>query len=194
MRGIIERLFGWDHVREEKNFAQVFKLDEVRMISADAHDVGWIQEQADSTTINLGSFYIMPAMQRHGIGTQVLEILRAQARTESKAITLSVVRINPAHHFYEKHRFRISHAVLHESRSTIVLHARVPRRLLPGAPGRSRHRRVRTDSLLRVRQSLMLVVDHHWGTDSGAIRNDKSACTSNSALTMPSRILVRDDG
>ncbi|HVH88787.1 MAG TPA: GNAT family N-acetyltransferase [Terriglobales bacterium] len=114
MRWIIERLFGWDQVREEKNFAQFFKLDEVRIISADAHDVGWIQEQVDSTTINLGSFYITPAMQRRGIGTQVLQVLLAQARNESKAITLSVVRINPARHFYEKHGFRITHADEHK--------------------------------------------------------------------------------
>jgi len=109
MRWIIERLFGWDQAREEKNFAQFFKLDEVRIITADAHDVGWIQEQVDGTTINLGSFYITPAMQRCGIGRQVLQVLLAQARSQSKAITLSVVRINPALHFYQKHGFRITH-------------------------------------------------------------------------------------
>jgi hypothetical protein len=43
MRGIIERLFGWDHTLEEKNFAQFFKLDEVRIITAAGQDVGWIQ-------------------------------------------------------------------------------------------------------------------------------------------------------
>ena len=44
MRWIVERLFGWDEVREDKNFAQFFKLDEVRIITADDQDVGWIQE------------------------------------------------------------------------------------------------------------------------------------------------------
>ena|SRR5437868_12191253 len=109
MRWIIDRLFGWDQAREEKNFAQFFKLDEVRIITADARDVGWIQEQVDGTTINLGSFYITPAMQRYGIGTQVLQALLAQAKSQSKAITLSVVKINPALQFYEKHGFRITH-------------------------------------------------------------------------------------
>jgi len=69
MRWIIDRLFGWDQARGEKNFAQFFKLDEVRIITANAHDVGWIQEQVDGTTINLGSFHIAPPMQRCGIGT-----------------------------------------------------------------------------------------------------------------------------
>jgi GNAT superfamily N-acetyltransferase len=109
MRWIIVRLFGWDEVRECKNFAQFFKLDEVRIISADGQDVGRIQEQIEDTTINLGSFYPTPGMQRQGVGTQVLQILLAHARNRVKAITLAVVKINPAVHFYKKHGFRITH-------------------------------------------------------------------------------------
>ena len=114
MRWIIERLFGWDPAREGKNFAQFFRLDEVRIITADEQDVGWIQEQVDDTTINLGSFYVMPMMQRRGIGTQVLQMLLARARNQSKAITLAVVKINPALRFYEKHGFRITHEDQHK--------------------------------------------------------------------------------
>lgn len=109
MRWIIERLFGWDERREESNFAQFFKLDEVRIITADGQDVGWIQEQIEDTTINLGSFYVTPAMQRLGIGTHVLQMLLADARNRGSAITLGVVKINPAVHFYQKHGFRITH-------------------------------------------------------------------------------------
>ena len=114
MRWIIERLFGWEPAREDKNFAQFFRLDEVRIITADEPDVGWIQEQVDDTTINLGSFYVMPMMQRRGIGTQVLQMLLARARNQSKAITLAVVKINPALRFYEKHGFRITHEDQHK--------------------------------------------------------------------------------
>ena len=114
MRWIIERLFGWEPAREDKNFAQFFRLDEVRIITADEQDVGWIQEQVDDTTINLGSFYVMPMMQRRGIGTQVLQMLLARARNQSKAITLAVVKINPALRFYEKHGFRITHEDQHK--------------------------------------------------------------------------------
>ena len=92
-----------------ENFARFFKLGEVRIITADGRNVGWIQEKVDSTSINLGSFYVTPVMQRRGIGTQALEILLAHARNRTKAITLAVVKINPAVHFYEKHGFRITH-------------------------------------------------------------------------------------
>ncbi len=114
MRGMIERLFGWDQTQEERNFAGFFKVEEVRIIIADGHDVGWIQEQVEDRTINLGSFYVMPAMQGRGIGTKVLEILLTHAADQSKAMTLAVVKINPARHFYEKRGFRVTHEDRHK--------------------------------------------------------------------------------
>ena len=114
MRGMIERLFGWDQAREERNFGEFFKLDEVRIITADEKDVGWIQEQLDGDTINLGSFYILPAMQRQGIGTRILDLLLTRAAGQAKAITLAVVKINPARFFYEKHGFRVTHEDQHK--------------------------------------------------------------------------------
>jgi ribosomal protein S18 acetylase RimI-like enzyme len=41
-------------------------------------------------------------------------MLLARARNESKAITLAVVKINPALHFYEEHGFRITHEDQHK--------------------------------------------------------------------------------
>jgi GNAT superfamily N-acetyltransferase len=114
MRWIIERLVEWDEEREVKNFAQFFKLDEVKIITADGEDVGWIQEQIEDTTINLGSFYVTPVMQRQGVGTQVLQILLGHASKQAKAITLGVVKINPAVRFYEKHGFQITHEDEHK--------------------------------------------------------------------------------
>ena len=109
MRELIERLFGWDKSREEKNFARFFKLDEVRIITVDGQDVGWIQEQIFDRGINLGSFYVVPSMQGRGIGTEVLRMLLERAASESKAITLAVMKINPSRHFYEKRGFRATH-------------------------------------------------------------------------------------
>jgi GNAT superfamily N-acetyltransferase len=114
MRGIIERLFGWDQTREERNFAGFFKVEEVRIIIADGQDVGWIQVQVEDRMINLGSFYVMPAMQGRGIGTKVLDILLKRAADQSKAMTLAVVKINPARYFYEKRGFRITHEDQHK--------------------------------------------------------------------------------
>jgi len=114
MREIIERLFGWEQSQQEKKFARFFKLDEVRIITADGRDVGWIQEQISEKSINLGSFYVAPTMQGQGIGTKVLRMLLERAASESKIMTLAVVKINSARHFYEKHGFRITHEDEHK--------------------------------------------------------------------------------
>ena len=109
MRGIIERLFGWDEEREDAKFAEQFKLEEVRIITADSRDVGWIQTQSAEGAINLGQFYVIPTWQRRDIGTEVLTRLIAEAKDQGRAITLSVVKINPARRLYEAHGFRITH-------------------------------------------------------------------------------------
>lgn len=103
MRWIVERLFGWDQAREEQNFTR-FKI-----ITADGRDVGWIQEQDRGAEIFVGSLYVMPAVRRRGIGSQILQTILARARSQSKAVTLAVVKINPALRFYERHGFRITH-------------------------------------------------------------------------------------
>ena len=114
MHDIIARLLGWDQNREEINFARFFKLDEVRIITVDGQDVGWIQEQISEGSINLGSFYVAPKMQGRGIGTQVLRMLLERAAKESKVMTLAVVKINRARQFYEKRGFRITHEDEHK--------------------------------------------------------------------------------
>jgi len=114
MRGIIEALFGWDQSREEKNFARFFRLEEVRIITADGQDVGWIQEQVSEGSIHLGSFYVAPTMQGRGIGTQVLGMLLGRAASESKTVTLAVVKSHPARRFYERHGFQTTHEDEHK--------------------------------------------------------------------------------
>jgi len=56
----------------------------------------------------------MPMMQGRGVGTKVLDTLLRSAADQSKAMTLAVVKINPARHFYEKRGFRITHEDQHK--------------------------------------------------------------------------------
>ena len=109
MRWMIERLFGWDQAHQEKSFAGFFKLEEVRIITAAGTDAGWMQVRTDDAALYLASLYVMPSMQGRGIGTQVLLDLLARAREQSKSVTLAVVKINPAVHFYQRHGFVVTH-------------------------------------------------------------------------------------
>jgi len=107
MRGLIEPLFGWDERRQEESFAGWFDLQQARIIMADGRDVGWMQTRAHDGEVFLGSLYVIPEMQRRGIGTHVLRELIAQATRSSKPLTLAVMKNNPAIQLYECLGFRL---------------------------------------------------------------------------------------
>ncbi len=109
MRWIIERLFGWDEAREDAKFAGYFDPAAVRIITVDERDAGWLQTQPGEGAINLLSLYLTPPLQRQGIGTTILQRLLAEAESQNKAVTLSVVKFNPAVSLYERHGFKIVH-------------------------------------------------------------------------------------
>ena len=109
MGDLIDRLFGWGEARQEAHFAEFFRLDEAFVIVADGRDVGWIQEQSSEDAINVGSLYIAPDAQRQGVGGTILERVCQRALGQGKAVTVAVVKTNPALHFYERHRFQITH-------------------------------------------------------------------------------------
>ena len=109
MRWAIERVFGWDQAHQEASFAAWFHPDEVSIIVADAVDVGWIQQCRENGEISLGSIYVMPGMQRKGIGTRVIQTFLDLGRQRSEALTLAVMKINPAIALYQRLGFRITH-------------------------------------------------------------------------------------
>lgn len=114
MRWAIEQIFGWDQAFQEASFAEWFKSDETSIIMADGAEVGWIQQRRDGEAIFLGSIYITPAMQRKGIGTRVIQATLNAARLRHQAVTLAVMKINPAVALYERLGFRVTHQDEHK--------------------------------------------------------------------------------
>jgi ribosomal protein S18 acetylase RimI-like enzyme len=108
MRGMIEPLFGWDQRRQEESFAGWFDLQQASIIMADRRDVGWMQTRTTEGEVFLGSLYVIPEMQRHGIGTHVLRELIAQSTRSSKPLTLAVMKNNPAIQLYERLGFQLT--------------------------------------------------------------------------------------
>jgi GNAT superfamily N-acetyltransferase len=109
MRWAIERHFGWHETHQQAGFARWFIPEEVSIITIDGADVGWIQQRQERDSIFLGSIYILPAMQRKGIGTHVIKGLLDQAEQRSLAVTLAVMKVNPALNLYQRLGFRITH-------------------------------------------------------------------------------------
>ena len=82
---------------------------EVRIIALAGEDVGWLQTTPADDTIYLGQLFIDRHRQRQGIGQAVIAIVGDEAARDNKAITLSVVKINPARQLYERLGFEVTH-------------------------------------------------------------------------------------
>jgi ribosomal protein S18 acetylase RimI-like enzyme len=106
MRWIVEKLFGWDEAQQVEKFAKQWNVDEVRIITVATEDAGWLQTATVEDAVFLKQIYLDRPFQRQGFGTRVMQIVIEEAQQQSKAITLSVVKINPARRLYERLGFR----------------------------------------------------------------------------------------
>ena len=109
MHELVEQVFGWDEYSQDAIFARQFVLSEVRIVTLEGKDIGWIQTQSNDRTINLGQLYIAPGSQCRGVGSAVLQQLLAESGKRGKDVTLSVMKGNPALGFYRRHGFRVTH-------------------------------------------------------------------------------------
>ena len=108
MENIIREL-NLDRVAQSASFRQLWELTQVRIIVVDGADVGWLQSTKQGDSLFLAQLFISASFQRRGIGTEVMHRLIAEAARARQAVTLGVVKINPALRLYERMGFRITH-------------------------------------------------------------------------------------
>ena len=109
MRWAIERLFGWDQVKVDATFKEQFLVEEVRIIVLDDEEVGWLQAAERDGPLFLKQIYIDPVFQRRGIDTRIMSMLFDEARQRAQAVTLGVIKFNPALALYQRFGFRVTH-------------------------------------------------------------------------------------
>jgi GNAT superfamily N-acetyltransferase len=108
MKTVIQEL-NLDMAAQAAGFRQQWELRQVRIIGLDGADVGWLQSNALGDTVFLAQLFVEASFQRQGIGTQVMNRLIGEATRARQAVTLAVVKINPALRLYERLGFRITH-------------------------------------------------------------------------------------
>jgi GNAT superfamily N-acetyltransferase len=91
-----------------KSFRRQLVAAPVRIITLDGADVGWLQTTTDAGSYFLGQMFVEAPHQRRGIGTAVMNRLIAEASRAGQAMTLYVVKINPAKRLYERFGFRVA--------------------------------------------------------------------------------------
>ena len=95
--------------RQRESFGQQWRLAEVRIIAVAGNDVGWMQTTPANDAIFLGQLYLEGRFQRQGIGSRVIRAVIDEATRQRKAVTLGVVKINPARPLYKRLGFSVAH-------------------------------------------------------------------------------------
>jgi ribosomal protein S18 acetylase RimI-like enzyme len=108
MRTTIATL-GLDETRHLAEFARRWSVEQVRIVMLRDEAIGWLQTAPEDDAIFLAQLFVDTPFQRRGIGGRLMRILIEEAASESKAVTLGVVKTNPARRLYERLGFSITH-------------------------------------------------------------------------------------
>jgi ribosomal protein S18 acetylase RimI-like enzyme len=98
-----------DRSAQFASLRQRWSAPEVEIITLAGMDVGWLQTVATEDALFVAHLFVERAFQRQGIGTEVMTRLIAQAERASRAVTLGVVKTNPAFRLYQRLGFRVTH-------------------------------------------------------------------------------------
>ena len=91
------------------SFHEQWALTQVRIITFDGSDVGWLQRIIQDDVLFFAQLFVDGPFQRKGIGTEVMHRLIGEAARLNQAVRLAVVKINPALRLYERLGFQITH-------------------------------------------------------------------------------------
>jgi GNAT superfamily N-acetyltransferase len=105
MRAYAEQTWGnWDG-RADLNIA----FDKVIQLAG--RDIGLMGVKLSPDFWFLDKLYVLPAYQRHGIGGCLLRGLIDDAKAVRIGLRLTVLEVNPARRFYERHGFVLTHTI-----------------------------------------------------------------------------------
>jgi len=105
MRRYAERTWGRWNGRSDLDPAH----DEV--IALQGRDIGLVGVDREPHCWFLSKLYVLPPWQNRGIGGVVLERLIDEAKSARMALRLTVLKVNPARRFYERHGFVVTETI-----------------------------------------------------------------------------------
>jgi ribosomal protein S18 acetylase RimI-like enzyme len=107
MKPLLQRLEAWNEIEARARFRSYYQLDEVRIITVDGRDAGFLQVSEKDDEITLAQIHIEAPYRSRGIGTALIKAMLRDARAKKKPVSLSVVKHNPAQTLYERLGFRV---------------------------------------------------------------------------------------
>jgi ribosomal protein S18 acetylase RimI-like enzyme len=98
-----------DMTAHAAGFRQRWQPTQVLIITLDGDDIGWLQTTTQNDSLFVAQLFVAAAFQRQGIGTEVMNHVIREAAGAGQAVTLGVVKTNPALRLYERLGFQITH-------------------------------------------------------------------------------------
>ncbi|BCU82708.1 hypothetical protein JIR001_24910 [Polycladomyces abyssicola] len=107
MRRYVERLRGWDDAAERADMKRKFQPGVDQIIEVDGHPAGVFAVDRREDEWDLRHIELLPIFQNRGIGTTLIRQLLEEAYQQGAAVTLQVLKMNPARRLYERLGFYI---------------------------------------------------------------------------------------
>jgi GNAT superfamily N-acetyltransferase len=86
-------------------------LEHDKIVRLDRTDIGIIGVEPHGDHWFLEKLYLLPAYQNQGLGGSLLERLKNEAASAQIVLRLTVLEVNPARRFYERHGFVLARTI-----------------------------------------------------------------------------------
>lgn len=107
MRPLLQQLDAWDEREMVAHFRAGFAPGQVRVISSEGVDVGYLQVVDGDEALTILQIHLLAAARGRGLGSAIIRSLLAHAGARGKDVLLSVVRHNPAIALYHRLGFEV---------------------------------------------------------------------------------------
>jgi ribosomal protein S18 acetylase RimI-like enzyme len=107
LKDYVEQTWGWDEAWQAERFRRKFDINHRRIIQKSGEDIGCLAVMEDDDGFFISYIALMPDHQGMGIGTQLVKDVLRQGGERGVAVTLRVLKVNPARSLYERLGFTI---------------------------------------------------------------------------------------
>lgn len=107
MRPYVEATWPDEESRERYYAINAFQLETTRIVCDGERAVGRLSVHGRVCEISLDDMHVIPEMQGRGIGTWILDTVKAEAEAQGLGITLILLKTNPVRRLYERVGFEV---------------------------------------------------------------------------------------
>ena len=108
-RNTIERMFGWNEVEQDEFAGRAFDQGGIKVIWSDNQRVGVVGWEQHPDHIWLKELFILPSEQGNGVGSTVIQHIKAIAERRNLPVRLRTLKANlRAKALYERNGFTVS--------------------------------------------------------------------------------------